>query len=89
MQNKAVFETPADMPAKNEAAEVSDTLVDVQGKVPVHTPSATITMVKPKTISKHSAMWRPREGATQSAMWMPRHRASRMAIRNICRRTRR
>ena len=25
MQNKAVFETPADMPAKMEAAEVSDT----------------------------------------------------------------
>lgn len=36
MQAKAVVDTPADKLAKMEAAEVRDTLVDVQGKVPVH-----------------------------------------------------
>ena len=42
MQAKAVVDTAADMLAKMEAEDVSDTLVDVQGRVPVHTPAATI-----------------------------------------------
>ena len=36
-----------------EAAQVCDKLVDLQKKVPVHTPAATITKVKAKTLSKH------------------------------------
>ena len=88
MQTKTVVDPPADTLAKMEAAEVSDTLVDVQEKVPVHTPAATITKVKGKTLLKHMAMWRPRERATRSALWMSRHRASRSANWNICRRSR-
>ena len=56
MQAKAVVDTPADTLAKMETAEVTDTLVDEQGNVPVHTPAATITKVKAKTLSKHSVM---------------------------------
>ena len=52
MQPKAVVDTPGDTQAKMEAAQVCDKLVDVQSKVPVHTPAATITKVKAKTLSK-------------------------------------
>ena len=67
MQVKAVFDTPADTLAKMEAAEVSDILVDVQGKVAVHTLVATITKVNAKTLSIHLAMRRPKERATHWA----------------------
>lgn len=53
MHPKAVVDTPADTVAKMEAAEASDTLVDVQG---THRPAATITKVKAKTLSKNSVM---------------------------------
>ena len=86
MHPKAVLDTPADTLANMDAAEVCDTLVDVQG---TDTPAATITQVKAKTISKLSAMWRPTERATHRAKWMPKHRATRSANRNICRRSRR
>ena len=56
MQAKAVVDTPAEALAKMETAEVTDTLVDVQGNVPVHTQAATITKVKAKTLSKHLVM---------------------------------
>ena len=53
MQPKAVVHTPGDTQAKMEAAQVWDKLVNLQSKVPVRTPVATITKVKAKTLSKH------------------------------------
>ena len=54
MQAKAIVDTPADTLAKMETAEVTDTLVDVQGNIPAHTPAATITKVKAKTLARES-----------------------------------
>ena len=62
-----------------EAAQVCDKLVDLQQKVPVHTPAATITKVKAKTLSKKN------EIAKHWLLWMRRHSARRIANRNICR----
>lgn len=64
MQARAVVDTPADTQAKMEAGKVSDILVDVQGKVAIHTLAATITKVNAKTLSIHLAMWRTKERAT-------------------------
>ena len=67
MQAKEVVDTPADTLAKMEAAEVSELLVDVPGKVAVQTLAATITKVNAKTLLIHFAMWRPKERATHWA----------------------